>query len=180
MQTTAINYQPWRTAPKNIVEFNTLKKEYECLRRELKTFTITYLFNKQPIHWEHALTKLNQLFEILYSRPALEPVPGANHIREEQTIYGQLFNQQLLNIHDELKQRYKTELNAVYKDIKHNRVKQARQRLAQLKGWLTKQPKMNILWFQIHYSECNMKLCKLERSLQKARYTIYSRWFKSL
>ena len=180
MQTTAITYQQWRTPSRNIVEFNTLKKEYEYLRRELKEFTSAYLFNKSPIHWEHALTKLNSMFETLYSRPELQQVPGAKHIREEQVIYGQLFNQQLLNIHDELKQRYSTELNLVYNDIKHHRVKQARQKLAQLKGWPTKQPKMNILWFQIHYSECNMKLSKLERSLQKARYTIYSRWFKSL
>ena len=107
------------------------------------------------------------MFETLYSRPELQQVPGAKHIREEQVIYGQLFNQQLLNIHDELKQRYSTELNLVYNDIKHHRVKQARQKLAQLKGWPTKQPKMNILWFQIHYSECNMKLSKLERSLKK-------------
>ena len=103
MQTTAITYQQWRTPPRNIVEFNTLKKEYEYLRRELKEFTSAY-FNKSTFVG-HALTKLNSMFKH-FILVELQQVPGAKYIREEQVIYGQLFNQQLLNIHDELKQRY--------------------------------------------------------------------------
>ena len=179
MNTTAIKYIKWKRPPRNIIEFNTLRKEYETLRNELKSFVQQYLNSSHPIPWEEALTKLSHLFDILESRPEFKPIPNAENISEEKTIYGPLFHQQLTNIHDELSKKYQEELADIDINMKKLQTKEARQKLSQLKGWPTKQPKMHILWFQIQYSECNMKLSKLERSLKKARYTIYSRWFSN-
>ena len=53
----------------------------------------------------------------------------------------------------------------MYNDIKHHRVKQARQKLAQLKGWPTKQ--LNE-YFVFKLLMMQYEIIKLERSLKPA------------